>query len=161
MEMDSYNALLNYSFRLLTRRNYLETELKEKLNRRTKKLNFNKEIVPRVIARLKELKYINDEKYFEDYFNYKLQNNPKGKFAFVSEMMRKRVNIANAKQEWDKRQIDEESLAMQLIGKRKFASASIDPLKRKKKIANALSAKGFSPEIIWKILEKEENAASD
>lgn len=123
--------------------------------RRGKKLKLAalENAVEKVIARLKELAYLDDGKILENYFEYRLNNRPVGKFAFMQEMRRRGISREAASAAWEKRNIDEKSLALALIEKKKKNLEKLLPNGRKKKIARLLASRGFSPEIIWSTLE--------
>lgn len=156
MKQDSYQALLNYSFRLLGRKNYSEAEISRKFMQRGKKLKLSRldAAVKKVIKRLRELKYLDDDRILNDYFEYRLKNRPVGKFLFLHEMHRRGIPFEQAKQEWEKRGIDEEPLALQLLESRKgqWGKEKIPAVLRKKKIIQLLTSRGFSPDIIWSLV---------
>lgn len=148
--------LLSYALHLISRKNYTEAEITRKLLRRSEKLNLqNSKIAQKkVLKRLCELTYIDDTKILGDYFEYRLPARPQGKFAFLNELQRRGIPIENAKAEWEKRGIREESLAMALIKNKKMRFAKMPRVLQEKKIASLLANRGFSPETIWEILEK-------
>lgn len=153
---DPYQTLLNYSFWLLGRKAYTEAEISERLKRRTAKLKISEpeNLIKKVIERLKELRYLNDEKILEDYFEYRLKTRPQGKFLFLHEMHRRGIPFEKAREEWEKRDIEEKPLALELVKKRERQLKGLPQVLRKKRIASLLASRGFSPETVWGILEK-------
>lgn len=158
MQKDSYKLLLNYSFRLLGRKNYSESEISRKFMQRGKKLKLSglDAAVKKVIKRLRELKYLDDDRILNDYFEYRLKSRPIGKFLFLHEMHRRGISFEKAKQAWEKRDIDEEPLALQLLESRKgqWGKEKLPTVLRKKKIIQLLTSRGFSPDIIWGLIDK-------
>lgn len=155
---DSYQRLLQYSFWLLGRKNYSEFEMGQKLMRRGKKLKLAElEIsIKKIIVRLKELAYLDDGKILDNYFEYRLNNRPVGKFVFMQEMRRRGISREDANAAWEKRNINEKSLALELIEKKKKNLEKFSKLAshdRKKKIVQLLASRGFSPDVIWSTLE--------
>lgn len=156
MKKHSYQILLAYSFRLLGRKAYTESEIKEKLARRALKIKLadGEVAAKKVIERLKELNYINDDKILQDYFEYRLNSRPQGKFKFLHEMHRRGILWERAAKEWDSRAICEEPLALSLIEKKSRRFKGLPQVLRKKKIASLLAGRGFAPDTIWSILDK-------
>lgn len=159
MNVDSYQVLLNYSFRLLTRKNYSEAEMRTRLDRKGKKVLLSdlESAIPKVIARLKEFNYINDDKILENYFEFRLSSRPQGKYFFMNEMRRRGIPLDKATFEWEKRGINEVDLAQKLLSVKGKKYSGFDPFTRKKKIATFLAGRGFSPETVWNVLDKLRN----
>ncbi|MBI2638197.1 regulatory protein RecX [Candidatus Peregrinibacteria bacterium] len=157
MEKDSYKLLLNYSFHLLGRKNYSEAEISRKFFQRGKKLKLSglDIAVKKVIKRLQELQYLDDSRILSDYFEYRLKSRPVGKFLFLHEMHRRGIPFEQAKQAWEKRDIDEEPLALQLLEsrKRQWKKEKMPPVLRKKKAIQLLTSRGFSPDTIWGLID--------
>ncbi len=158
MEKETYQVLLNYAFRLLGRKNYTEAEILKKFLQRGKKLKLTgvDGAVKKILERLRELKYLDDARILSDYFEYRLKSRPVGKFAFLHEMHRRGIPFVRAKQEWEKREIDEEPLARGLLQTkgRLWEKEKMPVVLRKKKIVSLLSGRGFAPDTIWGILDK-------
>lgn len=156
MEKETYQILLNYAFRLLGRKNYTEAEILKKFTLRGKKLKLIglDAAVKKVIERLRELKYLDDDRILNDYFEYRLKNRPVGKFVFLHEMHRRGIPFECAKKEWEKREIDEEPLARTLLETRGklWNKEKMPVVLRKKKIIQVLTSRGFSPDTIWSII---------
>jgi regulatory protein len=110
--------------------------------------------IQKVLERLKELRYLDDGKILEDYFEYRLKTRPQGKFLFLREMHRRGIPFEKAREEWEKRDIEEKPLALELVKKRERQLKGLPPVLRKKRIASLLASRGFSPETVWGILEK-------
>lgn len=157
MERDSYKTLLNYSFWLLGRKAYTEAEIFERLNRRGLKVKLPQiqAAIKKVLERLRELKYLDDDKILENYFEYRLKSRPQGKFLFLHEMHRRGIPFEKARAEWEKRDIEEKPLALELLKKRERQLKGLPQVLRKKRIASLLASRGFSPETVWGILEIE------
>lgn len=156
MEKDIGHILFVYALRLLSRRDYIESEISYKIIQRAKKLKVKdeEEVTAGVVERLKNIGYINDDKFFQNYFEYSLRARPVGKFGFMRNMAKRKVSFGAARNEWEKREINEEELALEFLEKCKRKLDALPATGRKKKIAYLLSSRGFSPEVIWGILEK-------
>lgn len=153
---DSYRILLNYSFRLLARKAYTEAEVLERLRKRVRKIKLEnaEPAVQKVLTRLRELNYIDDKKILENYFEYRLQARPLGKFRFLHEMYKRGIPVDKAKAEWEARNTNEKPLARALIEKKARLFRGLPAALKKKKIASMLASRGFAPDTIWGILEK-------
>ena len=151
-----YNSLLNYSFWLLGRKAYTESELRTRLRRRVKKIKLENgdAVIAQVTARLLELNYINDAKILEDYFEYRLQSRPQGKYAFLSEMRRRGIEKNAASSAWERRSVHEDELAQLLIKKNEQKLKKLEPIARKRKTAALLASRGFSASTVWGVLDK-------
>lgn len=158
MPIDSYQLLLNYAFRLLARKAYAKRALTLRLERRAEKEGLlEKERQPailKVLERLMELGYVNDEKILEDYFEYRLKSRPEGKFSFLQRMHRRGISFEQARKMWDSRGIDEEALAQELLEKKAEQFSKMPSVLQRQKMVRLLASRGFSPETVWKVVEK-------
>lgn len=153
---DPYKILLNYSFRLLSGKSYTESEISTKLKKRSEKVKLEDvpNLVAKVITRLKELNYLNDDQILSDYFEYRLRARPHGKFSFLHAMHRRGIGFETARAAWEKRGVEEAPLAIALLEQKKRKLEKLPDVLRKKKIAQLLASRGFSPETVWGILDK-------
>lgn len=164
MSKEIYEILINYAFRILAKKSYTKAEMEKKLRVRAAKVEKKslKESVSsnaeasmkKIMQRLHELNYLNDERILSNYFEYRLKNRPQGKFAFIHEMRRRGISADIAQKQWEERGIDELALAQELIDKKfkKFRDKNTPLVLLKKKIAVFLAGRGFSSEIIWEAL---------
>lgn len=152
----AYDELLQYSFRLLGRKQYAKKELEKKLTARVKRRNMDEggEAVQKVLVRLRELGYVNDAKLLTDYLTYSVKEKLEGKHAFLLKMRRKGIDSSQARTAWICASIDEAQLANELLEKMKAKFASLDRMARKRRIAGLLARRGFSSELIWSLIAK-------
>lgn len=158
MPTDSYQLLLNYAFRLLARKAYAKRALLLRLERKAKKEKVDEKkqrpVIEKVLGRLAELGYVNDEKILEDYFEYRLKSRPEGKFSFLQRMHRRGIPFEQARKVWDHRGIDEEALAQELLEKKAEKFSKMPSVLRRQKMVRLLASRGFSPETVWKMVER-------
>lgn len=149
-----YQTLLNYSFRLLAGKAYTESELLTRLKKRAEKVKLLdlEQNITRVMARLKELSYLDDDKILENYFEYRLTAKPVGRYFFLNEMRRRGISSKKAAAAWDKRHIQEKSLALALVESHNRQLSGLPLINKKKKIASLLASRGFSGDVVWGIL---------
>lgn len=155
MEKDHHRNFLDYALRLLGGKSYTEGEMREKLLRRSEKIGLSDEdnVVSKVMSRLSELGLINDAKILENYFEYRLATRPVGKFLFIHEMHRRGIPIKEATSEWDKRGVSERELAKNFLTKKQSKIAGLPSFLRRKKTAQLLACRGFSPETVWHVVD--------
>lgn len=82
----TYERSLGYAFWLLSRRAYTTRELREKLRGKAAE----PEVIERVVARLLELRYLDDESYAESYVRSRARK--KGRLALRRELYHKGVS---------------------------------------------------------------------
>lgn len=111
-----YQQLMARAFRLLSRKARSTAELRAKL---LEKAPGEEQLVERVIVRLQELGYLNDQQLASDYAALRLQLKPMGRRRLREELRRKRLPEvaieAALNQAYD--QTDEESLIMRAVRK--------------------------------------------
>lgn len=157
MNKKTYQSLLNYSFRLLTRKAYTEYEILTRLKRRVKKFSIEggEAAITKVMARLYELNYINDEKILDNFFLFSLPAKPQGKFGFLSTMRRRGIGREKAEQKWRMNVVSEKQLAVDLLARKSKQISKYKENKRKEKMARLLASRGFSGDTIWDVLGNE------
>lgn len=147
----SYQKLLTYALRLITKKRYTEHELLTKLQRKKEGTKNDMEMV---IKRLKELKYIDDETFAKDFINTRSELSPRGKKMLSWELRLKGIKKESVEKTLDAANINEEELIMKLLERKKKAWNSLSGDKRRKKIISLLGSRGFNPQTIYKIIEK-------
>ncbi len=103
------------------------------------KNGYSQKVISRVISRLTELDYISDERFASE---FALKNNSLGVRAIKVKLKQK--GIADEIIEEALADKDETSAATELAKKLMQKHASLDELKRKKKISDFLARRGFS-----------------
>jgi len=156
-----YQALLEYSLNLLTRKWYTERELTTKLVLRCKKVGIESadDLITQILVRLRELNYINDARILDNYLEYTLPARPLGKYGFLQKMRQRGIDFAQAELAWNNKNVDEEILARQLAEDRikRFSRPAENRKKelliyQRKKLANFLAGRGFALNIIYEVV---------
>lgn len=148
---DERAKMMNKALAYLARRNHAEKELKSKL---LKKIP-NGSLVEKTIERLKELGYINDEKFTRDWIEYRLKSKPRGKVLIRRELLEKGVNIELVEKMLDlvyNRDREKKELAQLLELKSKRYPHN---QKGKNRLISYLLRRGFLWEDIKEILKSE------
>ena len=153
-----YEKLLNYSFRLLSRKRYTVFEIEKKLKQYSKRRSLDDENdINKVIKRLFDLRYLNDQEYCNDFINSRIKFKPRGKFLIKKELMLKGIKKDLIENTMNKNIINEEELGSRLIEKKTHKWSKLEIRKQKEKAYQFLSRKGFSLDSIYKILDKHYN----
>ncbi len=144
-----------YLLRLLSRRIYSRYEILKKLNNK----GYPENIIANLILWLENKNYINDELFAEMWAQFRLQNKPIGRYKLNQELRIKGIKQDIIKKVIDKtyNEIDELTLARNLI-KDKIVSSEIKNIRiDPKKIYNLLLRRGFSVEVSKNIYDELNN----
>jgi regulatory protein len=87
------DGLMTYAARVLSARSQTVSELRQKLRRRAARA----EDVPRALERLKQLGYLNDQRFAESFASWRRENQGLGKTRVVRDLLARRVAPAVAK----------------------------------------------------------------
>jgi regulatory protein len=156
MENDeNFQKLRNYALKLLSFRPRTEKEISGKLKQFSIKRGINTKLVEELIQELTSQGLINDKEFAAWWIDQRDNFRPKGKRALVVELRNKGVvpEIIEEVLTFKKSDEDEYQSAKKLIDKKLsvFRNLSRDELKMK--IGNFLSRRGFSWEIIYKVID--------
>ncbi|MFA5821406.1 MAG: regulatory protein RecX, partial [Candidatus Gracilibacteria bacterium] len=112
----NYEKLLQYGLKIVSRKRYTEAEMKAKLELFFKKKGMvGTEVIAKVIGRLEELNYLNDEEYARSYISDRVRFRPKGKFLLKRELTKKGVAKELIEKTIDSLEIDEYEMAMDVL----------------------------------------------
>ena len=153
MEKD-LQFLLKKALFFLKFRPRTEKELCDYLFKKIKTTHYSTDDVKKVVEKLKEMSFLDDKKFIEEYVSLRLKNNPRSPKVLFLELRKKGINEELIKDYFLKNQVDEEKLAFSLIKKRWWRWININPKKRLKKAFDFLARRGFSFEICKKAIEK-------
>lgn len=134
-----------YLLRLLSRRIYSRYEILKKL----KNKGYPENIVSNLVLWLENKNYINDELFAEMWAQFRLQDKPIGRYKLNQELRIKGIKQEIIQKVIDKtyNEIDELTLARNLI-KEKIVSSEIKNVRiNPRKIYNFLLRRGFSGEV--------------
>jgi len=143
---------LDYTFRLLARRDYTVKEMKDKL--RLKK--YSQDEVKKTISRLLELGYLDDEKYTRCWVKNTQKYRPRSKLLMSLTLAKKGIPEDLRIKVLDELISERDELKMALLCATK-KMRSLDKLPRKnkyEKLGRFLKSRGFSYTIITKVLEE-------
>jgi len=149
---DERAKIMNKAFDYLARRNYAQKELKSKLLRKFPK----GDLVEKVIERIKELGYIDDEKFVREWIEYRLISKPRGRILIRRELLAKGVNVELVEKILDlvyNRDRERKELARLLDLRR---NRYLKDKKGRNKLISYLLRRGFLWEDIKQSMESEE-----
>lgn len=152
-----YLALLDYAVKSLGAKMKSERDLRRKLQERAAPDEGGREDVERVMAKLKELGYLSDERFAADYARLRQENEKLGRRRVQQGLMQKGVPQAVVSEavgaQYD--EVDEAALARQYVERKRLKPPSGDREQKQKetaKIMRRLVAAGFSSRAVWKVL---------
>lgn len=142
------------ALKLLAVRPRSEKELRQKLLQK----GFAGKIVFEVISDLKKVDLINDEKFAESWASARLANKPMGRYLLKQELFRKGIKKELIEEVIEKSFEDEKEieLAKKLLDKRKKLFKNLEDRKVQKKLADFLLRRGFSYDIVNKVMRIKE-----
>ncbi|HLV09547.1 MAG TPA: regulatory protein RecX [Halanaerobiales bacterium] len=138
------------AFNLLSYRERSEAELESRLLKK----GYTQEIVRDVVQHLKELDYINDKRFAIKWINYRIKNNPRGRFLLQRELKEKGITYDIIKTTIQKLISDELEIKMGVKLACKWLDINKNKSDYKVKLMNYLQRKGFSVDKIYAILDK-------
>lgn len=135
--MKSKKSPLESAFHFLSFRSRSEKEMLDFLIKK----GFETNEIAQTLLKLKELNFINDAKFAQEFIESRSKNKPKGKKALTIELARKGIRIENI-------EIDEKELATKALEKKSFKS--------KEHMQRFLYSRGFSWDTILGIMSPHE-----
>lgn len=153
--MDSlyYERLLNSALRFISYRPRSEKELRDFLSKKLTKWKVSgKLLLEKVVARMGELGYIDDDKFAEWWVEQRTKNKPKGKRIIKQELLRKGVDKELLEEHVSNR--NEKLLAKKAVQKIAAKIQKLPVLEKKKKIFSYLSYRGFDSETIMSLIDE-------
>jgi len=130
-----------------------EKEIKDWFRRKKVHESLHKDL----FNRLKYLDLIDDHKFAEWWVEQRITFKPKGKRALTMELREKGIKKEVINQVLADSPIDEEKMAKELLAKNAYKWERLPNLKAKQKMSEFLLRKGFSWEIVKKIVRIDQN----
>lgn len=155
---ESYTKLLQYAFKILGRKRYTVLEMEKKLREYCKKKNWKTENMVKIIDRLLELKYLDDQQYCSDYVATRTKLKPRGKFLLERELKLKGINKEIIQQTMKEIELNEFDLALEALQRKERQWKDLSPEKKREKAFRFLGSRGFNSETIYRTLNSCYNA---
>ncbi|MBI3601527.1 MAG: regulatory protein RecX [Candidatus Omnitrophica bacterium] len=140
-----------WALRFLKIRPRSVAELKEKLEKK----GFEAKDIDQTIGWLQSTKLLDDRAFTKSWIQYRLAR-PFGFRRIVLELKDQGIDPAIIEEEIDavKVQDDQHQTALELAKRRWQRLTGIEPQKKKKRIFDFLSRRGFGPDVIFKVLKQ-------
>lgn len=148
------DALFDYAVRLLGQQMRTVAEVRRLLHRRVEPSEAGETMLDRVLARLKERKYLNDASYAEDYTKLRQENASFGRRRVQQDLMRKGVQATLIGKTLDAayENVNEEELARRHLERKRVPKPQNE--KEAARVMRMLMRAGFSSGVIFRILKK-------
>jgi regulatory protein len=149
--------LLDYAVKSLASKMKSERDLRRRLTDRVSPDETGRAAIEKVIAKLKELGYLSDQRFAADFARLRQENEKLGKRRVQQGLMQKGIagSLVNEAVTKQYEEVDEVTLARQYIERKRLKQPSGDREQRQKetaRIMRRLVAAGFSSRAIWTVL---------
>ena len=158
MDNPYYEKLVNAALRFVSYRPRSERELSDFLTKKLSKWKMSGTLlIEKVVERMRDLGYVDDRKFIAWWVEQRASFRPKGKRALGSELRGKGIPATLIEEAFDDpsaAQFDEYESAQKVILKKTTVWAKMPKIEQKKKVYTFLAARGFSFEIISRIIDE-------
>jgi regulatory protein len=151
LDSEITNKAFTSALRLLSYRARTESELILRLKQKT----FPEAAILEAINKLKELGYLNDQKFTKEYVVARTLVKPMGKIRLKNELVLKGVKKELVEDALEKISEEDEVESARALTQRRIAKADKADVKLKDRLAAFLNRRGFDWETINKVLEQE------
>lgn len=145
---ENRNLAFNWSLKYLSFRVRSTKEIRDYLARK----NFIEATIDAVVEKLNELKFLNDEEFAKAWIESRQKNKGKSKFVLKNELRLKGLNNELIEQVLKEAQEDFETAGI-LFERKKDKMKGLSPEEFKKKMGSFLQRRGYSWNIIGRLLE--------
>jgi regulatory protein len=149
-------GLFDYAVKTLARRMRTVRDLRRLMKTRAEEGEAGERAMDAVILRLKELNYLSDTRFAEDYTRVRKEHEKFGKRRVQQELMMKGVGkeLVASTLETAYEDVDEVALARQYIARKRIKQPSgAEAQKETVRVMNRLMRAGFSSNAIFKVLK--------
>lgn len=147
--------LISYSYNLLSRRDYSEKQLRDKINSRLYRMGFeqNTEVADEVLGSLKEEKYVDDLRYARNFVESRLKI--KGVRLIRLELIKKGISRQVVDEVLSEvNTSDQEEVAIDLLQRKVKSWKGLDEMKMRQRAYGLLGRRGFGGALIRQVVEK-------
>jgi len=142
---------LNYTFRILSKKDYTEREIGEKLYQK----GYKKEIREKTIGRLKELGFLDDRKFAQEFIERRLLRKVAGKYLLAKKLQEKGIRKEIVEESLEKVYPEKEEDLAKKAGEKFLSRLNSLPLEKKKvRLFSFLSRQGFPSEMCVQTTKK-------
>jgi regulatory protein len=139
------------AYRYLSIRDRTERETADYLGKK----GFDTAVVQQTLHFLKDANYLNDRRFAEHWARTRAENKQFGKYRLRQELTGKGLDTELIDETLDTlfENVKEIDLARAVVEKKLRSMQDLEPEKRKRRLAGLLQRKGFSSDIIYKVLD--------
>ncbi len=149
MKTASPKPLMYYALDILSRRRYSIVELRKKLALK----GGTEEEMDKVVTRLIELKYLDDDEFAYLFLENELRRSPQGLMAIKKKLKAKGISSSIIEKALSRNEIDELAVARTAMQKKLRNIHALTPQKLQQKIFRFLVSRGFSSGIALKAIK--------
>ena len=149
---DKFSKAYDKSLKLISLYPRSEKEIRNKLMDKY----FEEEVIDRVVIELKETEYIDDKKYARIFIESQLKKKPCGRMICRKKLAGKGINESIVEEVIEPAYPQEKEIEYaREVANKKLAILN-KPTKKKtgQALARFLEARGFSGDVVWRVLEK-------
>jgi regulatory protein len=150
-------ALFEYAVGALARRMRTERDLRRLMRLRAEEGEAGTRAIDAVVVRLKELNYLSDVRFAEDYTRVRKEHEKFGRRRVQQDLMQKGVGkeLVSSTLETAYEDVDEVALARQYIARKRMKQPSgVNAQKETVRTMNRLLRAGFSSRAVYKVLRE-------
>lgn len=150
-------GLFEYAVGTLARRMRTVRDLRRLMKARAEEGEAGERAMDAVVVRLKELNYLSDERFAEDYTRVRKEHEKFGRRRVQQDLMMKGVGkeLVASTLETAYEEVDEEALARQYIARKRMKQpGGANAQKETVRVMNRLMRAGFSSRAIYKVLRE-------
>ncbi len=157
MELTEYEKLLSAGYRFISFRPRSEKEITDFLQKKLRAWHTTAPTVfSKVLERLRELGYVDDQKFILWWVEQRNAHRPKGKRVIIQELQQKGINKSLIEDVLSETcdGSDEIELAKQVVSKKLDLWKKLPKLDKKRKMYDYLTRRGFSGDTIRRIIDE-------
>lgn len=156
---ENIRILYSYALKILSGKEIPEKLVQEKIQKKYKESSF--EDISVILEILKKEKFIDDNRYCDNFIYWRKENMPRGKNMIVQELIQKKISVSLAQEKCEEliSYTDEYNMCIKLAEIKFLRLSNIEDIyKKKEKLFRFLAGKMFSFSIIndvWESVSKE------
>ncbi|MDO8609460.1 MAG: regulatory protein RecX [bacterium] len=156
---DDESQLLNLAFFYLKFRHRSKKEVRDYLLKKIKTTHWSPDSVEKILERLEELKFINDQDFVRWFVEQRNLMKPKSVYILKQELFQFGIDKQIVDEYFENNIKDEDEVVFNLLSRKWSRYSHLDKQKRFEKAMSFLMRRGFSYDVIKKIINRlEENS---
>ncbi|MCX7997031.1 MAG: RecX family transcriptional regulator [Patescibacteria group bacterium] len=148
---------MNVAFFYLKFRPRSVWELRQYMEKKSEKHGFTSAIIDAVVARLIELRYLDDREFVRWFIDQRQRVKPRSRLHLVAELKKHGITAPVLEEYFLEHAVNESASAYDLLLRKAASFARFSARERNRRIMNYLSRRGFSYEVIKKTIARWES----